>query len=80
MISCSLKKVDGQRAFLLLGLLLQDENYLHVKTGVLEFLLGGHDVADWVLVVDATHFGCGVGVVVDGDEAVEVGHHQVPMH
>mgnify|MGYP006910914107 FL=1 len=64
----------------MLRLLLEDEHRLDFETGVLEFVLRCDDVADLVLVDDPSDFGGGVGVVVDGDEPVQRGDHEVAVN
>ncbi len=80
MIGESLDQVDAERPILLLRPLLQNEHSLHPQARILEFLLAGDDVAHLVLVEDAAQLVASVGVLVDRHEAVQVGHHQVPVH
>jgi hypothetical protein len=76
----SLKQVDGEGALSLFRFFLEDEHGFDFQVGVFELVLGSNDVADLVVVDDAPNFGIGVRVVVDRDEAEEVGHHQVTVH
>ena len=78
-VMISLEEVDPEGPLPLIAFFLEHHHCGDLHVTVLKLLLPSHDVSQRVLVVNGPHLGPRLRVVVNGQQSVQVGHHQVAV-